>query len=248
MKILMFTQKNEQRYTDKNTRLPIKCINIMVNSMQPKHVWGKTVMKMQGRYWVPVGYLFALVLAALIAGCSGGGGGGGNDADPDADNTAAAYVEDILAVPGAIVAVRVGETAILDGGSSYVKTDEPLSFEWSFHSKPNGSAAVLENPTSERPSFVADVRGTYRVQFIVSAGELVSQRAISLVEATNEGERPTGPFNHATLTSNCANCHDGEFDNLPVKSEDHVPTTNLCQACHTTFGYAIYSYVDHKEV
>ena len=46
--------------------------------------------------------------------------------------------------------------------------NDPLSYSWSFTSKPNGSNASLSAANSKTPTFVADVAGPYVVQLIVT--------------------------------------------------------------------------------
>jgi Abnormal spindle-like microcephaly-assoc'd, ASPM-SPD-2-Hydin/HYDIN/CFA65/VesB-like, Ig-like domain/K319L-like, PKD domain len=59
---------------------------------------------------------------------------------------------------------QVGDKVYLDGSTS---TGSPLAFEWSFLSIPEGSTAVLSNPGTVNPSFVADKAGQYVAQLVV---------------------------------------------------------------------------------
>jgi hypothetical protein len=211
-------------------------------------------MLKQGLFRTLTGYLFAVTFAALIAGCGGSPDGGATGSLP----TAGVF---LTARTGGIVAVRVGETAILDGSrSTSPSTTVPLSYSWSFASKPDASddiASQLQNATTATPSFTADARGTYMVQLVVSAEGVSSQRDIQLVVATIAPERITGPTIHQGLSSNCVQCHNGELDIDPLdpgrgkisgKSLDHLGTSNMCETCHTPLGYAIIPFVDHLEV
>jgi len=64
--------------------------------------------------------------------------------------------------------VPVGATVQLDGTRSTDQTGTQLTYSWSFVSIPSGSAATLSDPTSPKPTFVADVYGNYQVQLVVN--------------------------------------------------------------------------------
>jgi hypothetical protein len=66
--------------------------------------------------------------------------------------------------------VAIGATVQLDGTGSTDQTGTLLTYSWSFVSIPSGSAATLVNPTSPKPTFVADVYGNYTVQLVVNDG------------------------------------------------------------------------------
>lgn len=63
--------------------------------------------------------------------------------------------------------IVVGSTVNLNGEQSYDDDGDPITFEWSFISKPEGSLAELDDPALSTPSFIADVHGDYVVQLIV---------------------------------------------------------------------------------
>lgn len=199
-------------------------------------------MKTQGRWTTKIGWFFTFVFAILVVGCGGGG----------SDSATAANVSSISANAGDIIGIRVGQTAILDGSASSITSTStsPVSYSWSFTSKPFGSTAVLQNPTTVNPSFILDVQGSYMVQLIVSAGGLSSKRAIALVEATVNGNYAGDKRIHVGYPSKCADCHDGRYliEPTPPKSGNHIATSNMCEACHTTFGFKLPRYTDHKEV
>jgi len=208
-------------------------------------------MKNSGWHRALNGWLWSCVLAIFISGC-GGGGSSTNNNTPTGGSTSANTI--VIADAGDIVGVRVGEVANLDGSASSNTSNVPLTYMWSFSSKPAGSTAQLNNPTSVNPSFVPDIEGTYMVQLVVSAGRVSSQRAIALVEASVVGNY-TGIRVHLRYPSRCADCHDGRYANgdgpidpVPTKSGNHLATSNMCEACHTTFGFNLIRYVDHREV
>ncbi len=71
---------------------------------------------------------------------------------------------------GADQSARVGQTVQLSGSASSDPNSLPLTFQWSFTSRPQGSAAALSNPATVNPSFVLDVAGAYVLQLIVDNG------------------------------------------------------------------------------
>jgi len=203
-----------------------------------------------------VGYIFTCLLAVTIASCSSGDAGVQTSSDSPSPTSPITptdpvpvenYVE-IKAVSGPIIAVRVGETVVLNDTKSYANSSQPLSYSWSFSSKPDGSNAVLQDAATSSPSFIADVRGVYMLQVVVSAEGVSSQRAITSVIVTDLTERPTGPFNHQGLPSNCVNCHHEGLGATPIKPPTHIASSNACEACHTPQAFNLLPFNDHQEV
>ncbi len=73
-----------------------------------------------------------------------------------------------VANAGGDQSVDTGDTVNLNGGSSSDGDGDLLSYAWSFVSRPAGSSATLSGASSETPSFVADVDGTYTVRLVVN--------------------------------------------------------------------------------
>jgi len=82
-------------------------------------------------------------------------------------------------------AVAIGATVTLDGTGSSDKEGKPLSFTWTLAERPAGSSAVLSNPDSATPTFVADAVGTYVIELVVSDGKLSSVADSVTVTATD---------------------------------------------------------------
>lgn len=70
--------------------------------------------------------------------------------------------------------VLAGDTVQLDGAGSSDADGDPLTHAWSITSAPDGSQAVLSDPTATRPTLVPDLAGDYLVQLIVDDGDLRS--------------------------------------------------------------------------
>jgi parallel beta-helix repeat protein len=70
---------------------------------------------------------------------------------------------------------RVGERVYLDGSNSFDPNYDPLTYQWSIVSKPRGSLAELENPTSTWPNIIVDQVGTYNISLVVFDGKYDSE-------------------------------------------------------------------------
>jgi hypothetical protein len=63
--------------------------------------------------------------------------------------------------------IVLGTTVNLNGSQSYDLDGDPIAYQWAMTSRPSGSAASLLNPSSVKPSFVADIQGSYIFQLVV---------------------------------------------------------------------------------
>jgi PKD repeat protein len=86
-----------------------------------------------------------------------------------------------VADPGDRQTVTVGATVQLDGSGSYSPYGGPLTYAWSFLSRPSGSTATLTNPTSVNPTFVAGKAGRYTVQLVVKDSWNTASKAKSVI-------------------------------------------------------------------
>jgi hypothetical protein len=62
----------------------------------------------------------------------------------------------------------IGTVVHLNGSQSYSPGGLPITYQWSFLSKPVGSNATLTGPSTATPSFVANLHGDYSIQLIVT--------------------------------------------------------------------------------
>lgn len=88
-----------------------------------------------------------------------------------------------VAVAGATQNVLVGTTITLNGSKSTDSENSILSYKWLLFSKPTGSAAALALGTSAKPSFLADLSGTYIASLVVNDGTDNSEVAAVVVTA-----------------------------------------------------------------
>ena len=90
-----------------------------------------------------------------------------------------------------------GSQVTLNGTGSSDADGDSLSHEWSFVSKPTGSAATLAGSNSISPQFTADLEGTFVVQLVVNDGSESSAPDQVTVTATDPYirlEREGGSF------------------------------------------------------
>lgn len=88
--------------------------------------------------------------------------------DPDTPN------EPPVADAGADQIIRLGDTAMLDGGDSSDPEGASLSFAWALLRRPTGSAAAIANEETQTPRLTFDLPGDYEVELVVDDGALAS--------------------------------------------------------------------------
>jgi hypothetical protein len=97
---------------------------------------------------------------------------------------------DPIANAGANQNVVLASTVTLDGTNSTDANRDPLSYRWVMMSKPSTSAAVLANATSAKPTFLADVLGTYVITLIVNDGKVDSTTVATTVTVSSANVAP----------------------------------------------------------
>ena len=113
----------------------------------------------------------------------------------------------------------VGTTVVLNGIASSDADGNPLTFSWSFVSRPDGSAAVLIDPSSITPQFPVDLPGTYVVQLIVSDGTVnsapdsVTISTMNSRPVANAGADQSVPFG-GNVTLDGSGSSDADGNNL----------------------------------
>jgi hypothetical protein len=95
--------------------------------------------------------------------------------------------------------VNVGDDVLLDGTGSSDADGDPLSYSWSVVSRPAGSAATVQDPTSARPTLTPDRGGQYVVRLVVSDGSASSDPADCIVSANALPVANAGEDQEATV-------------------------------------------------
>lgn len=104
-----------------------------------------------------------------------------------------------------VAIANAGNEQIVTNGSivnlSGIGSLNALTYSWILQSKPTNSTAVLINPNTVNPYFIADVPGTFIVSLIVSNGTSnSSSSAVNIVSAT-----PIGGIYNTSTTLNKSN-------------------------------------------
>ncbi|MFZ4858815.1 MAG: PKD domain-containing protein [Desulfuromonadaceae bacterium] len=76
--------------------------------------------------------------------------------------------------------VAIGSVKTLDGSGSSDANNDPLTFVWSITSKPTGSNASLSSTTIAKPTFKADVGGSYIFQLVVRDGYATNTASVTV--------------------------------------------------------------------
>jgi hypothetical protein len=104
--------------------------------------------------------------------------------------TASAANSAPVANAGLAQSVKLNDNVTLDGTGSSDANNDFLSYKWALITKPTGSTAVLSSGTSSKPTFRADVAGTFVASLIVNDGKVDSQAAATTVSVASANADP----------------------------------------------------------
>jgi len=88
--------------------------------------------------------------------------------------------------------VTVGPTSIvtLDGSNSSDANRDPLTYRWAMMSSPSGYTGTLVNPNSPKPTFTANLKGTYVFSLIVNDGRVDSSNIATITVTASDANVP----------------------------------------------------------
>ena len=95
--------------------------------------------------------------------------------------------------------VNAGTLVHLDGSGSSDVDGSVISYRWALISRPAGSAAAVSSTTVDRPTFTADVAGTYVAQLIVRDSQSISVPSTVTISTLN-----TAPIANAGVAQQVA--------------------------------------------
>lgn len=93
-----------------------------------------------------------------------------------------------VAEPGPDQSVAIGSLVTINGSGSTDADGDPLTYSFTFTSRPDGSNAVLSAAGSPSPTFFPDIPGTYVVQLIVGDRYASSDPQTVSITAANRGK------------------------------------------------------------
>jgi hypothetical protein len=146
------------------------------------------------------------LMALLLISCGGGGGSGGCSAVLGILPGAGCSASNTPPVSNAGVTqnVTTGSVVTLDGSASRDVNNQSLTYLWKMTSVPTGSLAALSSATSAKPTFTADLAGTYNVSLVVNDGKADSTTAsVSIFSSVNNAApvANAGVFQSVTIGS-----------------------------------------------
>ena len=155
---------------------------------------------------------FVSLLATLLVACGGGGSGGCSAVLGILPGAGCSTTSNTAPVANAGVTqnISVGSLVTLDGSGSRDANNESLTYLWQMTSVPLGSLAALSSTTSAKPTFTADIAGTYTVSLVVNDGKASSASSqVSVFSSVNNSAPVANAGTNQSVTVGSAVTLDG---------------------------------------
>ena len=115
--------------------------------------------------------------------------------------------------------------------------------KWSIKDMPALSDAKIGDSESINAAFIPDIEGDYEISVLVILPNGEQNEDTIIITVSDEF---ASMFDHATISGNCVNCHDGI--NTIGKSASHVTSTESCASCHSTRSFVPAIIIDHSQL
>ena len=95
-----------------------------------------------------------------------------------------------VANAGVAQSVVAGAVVTLDGTGSTDANNDPITYKWSWGTRPTGNTAALSSDTTAKPTFTASTAGTYVLTLIVNDGKVDSLSSVVVITASAANSAP----------------------------------------------------------
>lgn len=106
-----------------------------------------------------------------------------------------------IANAGTAQSINVGDSVSLDASGSNDPDGDSLTYNWAFTSRPTGSSATLSSTSAVKPTFTADVAGSYVLKLTVNDGQKNATDSV-MVTANAATAVNTAPVANAGVDKN----------------------------------------------
>jgi hypothetical protein len=110
-----------------------------------------------------------------------------------------------IAVAGDDMAASVGDTITFDGSRSYDPHGKPITYTWTLVELPDGSTATVSDGTTAGGWIIADQRGVYVANLVVSNGLASSDPDAIVITVTGDDNSPTANAGEDLSSEDCTN-------------------------------------------
>jgi hypothetical protein len=100
--------------------------------------------------------------------------------------------------------VATGSTVTVNGSGSWDSDGDTLNYSWSITAKPAGSTVALSSATIVKPTFTADLDGSYELSLVVNDGTVDSVADTVIIKTIKAGTYDFGPIDQSLIDTSAA--------------------------------------------